>query len=284
MSALLGLLLTLLLSPVHGVLKRTATPPMGWNTFNAYGCTSTSNKSRRTRRHLVRRYSMEQWDIWQGDLSDRKQVLGIANWKDEDQSVLVNLQSLGIDSANVRDPWNEKDMGSRSGVQTFHLTKHELQLLVLSDIVETNTPLFFSTGYRGPSQGTVTGTATVTACADPSGCQWRSRVQNLGHGSTVTFNGVSTQSFGTKLMGIDFANFDVQNDNVRQVDITVNGATKSFQVPLMGQSWNEYGCLYVDMPGFYAAQRFGGKGPNQVVFGAPSDRWAPDLVGFEVYE
>jgi hypothetical protein len=27
-----------------------------------------------------------------------------------------------------------------------------------------------------------------------------------------------------------------------------------------------------------------GQGPNTVVFGAPSDRWAPDLVGFEVYE
>jgi alpha-galactosidase len=232
--------------------------------------------------NLARRYSVEQWDIWQGDLSDGKQVLGIANWKNEDQSVQVNLQSLGIDSANMRDPWNEKDMGPHSGVQTFNLAKHELQLWVLSDIVKTNTSLFMSTGYRDPSQGTVAGTATVTACSDPSGCQWRSRVQNLSHGSTVTFNGIATQGWGTKLMGIDFANFDVQNDNVRQVDITVNGVTKPFQVPLMGQSWNEYGRLYVDMPGFHAGAL--GQGPSTVVFGAPADAWAPDLVGFEVYE
>jgi alpha-galactosidase len=53
MAVLLGLLLTLLLSPVHGILKRTATPPMGWNTFNAYGCNINEDQVKTNAQALV---------------------------------------------------------------------------------------------------------------------------------------------------------------------------------------------------------------------------------------
>jgi alpha-galactosidase len=53
MSILLGLLLTLLVSPVYGVLKRTWTPQMGWNTFNAYGCNINEEQVRMNAQALV---------------------------------------------------------------------------------------------------------------------------------------------------------------------------------------------------------------------------------------
>jgi alpha-galactosidase len=53
MSILLGLLLTLLVSPVYGVLKRTWTPQMGWNTFNAYGCNINEEQVKMNAQALV---------------------------------------------------------------------------------------------------------------------------------------------------------------------------------------------------------------------------------------
>ena len=52
---------------------------------------------------LIRRYTEEEWDLWAGELSGSRMVLGIANWKNEPQTVSVNLAALGVQEANARD-------------------------------------------------------------------------------------------------------------------------------------------------------------------------------------
>lgn len=54
---------------------------------------------------LVQRYTEEQYDIWLGDLSGNKKVLGVANWKGEDRNINFDLRTIGIEAADVRDPW-----------------------------------------------------------------------------------------------------------------------------------------------------------------------------------
>lgn len=227
--------------------------------------------------NLVRRYA-EEWDVWHGELSGGKQVLGIANWKAQNRNVQFDLRSMGIESADVRDPWTPQDMGRRSGLQTFDLNAHELKLWVLSNIEMTKTPPS-STGYHHAVDGTLTGSAKSDYCTG-SDCKYGSRVRYLGRGSTATYSSVSAKTPGTKVMGIDFVNFDHSDNNIRKINIAINSASsKSWAVPLSGQSWNEYTRLNIEIDGFK-------DGANTVVFSGvgDDDGWAPDVVGFDVYE
>jgi alpha-galactosidase len=224
--------------------------------------------------HLVRRFTDEEWDVWRGDLSGGKQVLGIANWKNQSRDIEFDLRSIGIESANVRDPWTPKDIGRRHGTQSFDLNAHELKLWVLSNIEKIKNPPK-STGYHNAVNGTRTGSAIRTECRD---CQYLSRVQYLGKGSTLTFSYVSTKTPGKKLMGIDFVNFDHDDNNIRRINVAVNGGSpKGWAVPLSGQSWKEYWRLNIEVDGFKS-------GENTIVFSGAGDGWAPDMVGFDIFE
>ncbi|KAK7734293.1 hypothetical protein SLS53_007943 [Cytospora paraplurivora] len=243
---------------------------------------------------LVRRYTTEQYDIWAAELSGSRLVLGLANWYNGSQSVSMSLPAdLGIASATARDVWAAQDLGTINNTYTTTLSGHELRLLVLSDIVNATVGTPQSIGYYTAStNATLSGAATVVSCSTGECLPAGSKVGNIGKGESaaaVTFSGVATNSAGTKLLGVDFINYDVAlatawewGDNTRNLTVAVNEAGVNgtrFAFPISGGDWYDTGRLYVYVDGFVA-----GDG-NEVIFTASGDdQWAPDLVGFEIYE
>ncbi|KAL1860551.1 hypothetical protein Daus18300_009184 [Diaporthe australafricana] len=244
---------------------------------------------------LVRRYTTEQYDVWAGELSGSRTVLGLANWNNASQSVTVSLPAdLGIASAAGRDVWAAKDLGTLSGSYTTTLAGHELRLIVLSSIVNATSGTQKSAGYYTAATGsTRSGAAAVVACPSGQCLPAGSKVGNIGQGqaaAAVTFGNVTAKSAGKKLLGVDFIHYDAAlgtawglGDNTRNMTISVNkaaGTGTRFAFPLSGGDWYDSGRLYVYVDGFQAG------GSNQVIFTASgtAQTWAPDLVGFEVYE
>lgn len=250
---------------------------------------------------LVRRDTAAQYDIWLGALSgDARLVLGLANWANDSQRVTVRLPAdLGLAAAAAaRDVWAHADLGALNGSYTTTLAGHELRLLVLSGVVNATAGVQTPAGpyYAAAAAGraTLSGAAAVVACAAGQCLPAGSKVGHIGEGqaaAAVTFAGVTAATAGTKLMGIDFVNYDValesawgNGDNTRNMTIAVNKAASSagtrVAFPLSGGNWYESGRLYVYVDGFTAGAS------NTVVFTASGDAatWAPDLVGFEVFE
>ncbi|KAH9876410.1 hypothetical protein J1614_003541 [Plenodomus biglobosus] len=231
---------------------------------------------------LVRRYTEEQWDVWLGDLADARKVLGIANWKNDTQSVGVDLESLGIKSATARDVWAANDLGDVTGVQNIDLAGHELRIWVLSDIVTADA--LKPTAYNSASNATTSGTARVVTCSTGTCLPTGSKIGELSSSSSVTFPNVVSGSEGVVLLGVDFINYDYAfttawefGDNVRNMTIAVNGgAAKRWAFPLSGGNWEESGRLNVEVDGFAIGAN------NTVVFTGFGSGMAPDLVGFEI--
>lgn len=231
---------------------------------------------------LVRRNSEKEWDVWLGELSGSRQVLGIANWKNDSQSVSVDLKTLGIATAQARDIWAAKDLGEVSGIQDVSLAGHQLKLWLLSDI-DAAAPLT-SAGYYDAAQATLSGSARTSKCPDGTCLPTGTKVEGIGQTSRAVFNNVTAPTNGTNLMGIDFINYDYAfttawglGDNIRNATIAVNGqkATR-LAFPLSGGNWNESLRLFVESDGFMK-----GSG-NEVTFAGFSDNIAPHLVGFEL--
>lgn len=251
---------------------------------------------------LVRRYTTEQYDVFLGALSGNRLVLGLANWLNDSQTVTVRLPAdLGIASATALDAWQQEQQDTPVALNdtyTTTLAGHELRLLVLSDIVNATHGIQTPVGpyYAAAHNASLSGDALVVACSSSAGecLPVGSKVGNIGQGDTaaaVTFAGVQATTAGTKLLGIDFCNYDVAldsawgyGDNTRNMTIAVNQEDAAngtrFSFPLSGGDWYDSGRLYVYVDGFEAGAA------NQVVFTSyGSDAtWAPDLVGFEVFE
>lgn len=232
---------------------------------------------------LVRRYTEEEWDIWAGELSDSRLVLGVANWRNDSQTVKVDLAAAGVASADARDIWAAKDLGQLSGVQTLELSGHELKLFVLSDIVNATAPK--SASYHSVGDAVVGGAAKLQSCGENECLPVNSKVVDLAGEASVGFSGVQASSAGAKLLGVDFINYELAlgtawnwGSNTRNMTISVNGGEpKRWAFPISGGNWFETGRLTVEVDGFK-------EGENEVVFGASTDSFAPDLVGFEVFE
>lgn len=244
---------------------------------------------------LIRRFTTEQYDVWAGELSGSRMILGLSNWYNDSQSVTISLPAdLGIASATARNVWAAEDLGTLNSTYKTTLSGHELRLIILSDIVNATSGTQQSIGYYTAStDATLSGAAAVVTCSSGTCLPAGSKVGNIGQGestASVTFSGITATSAGTKLLGVDFINYDVAlatawglGDNTRNMTIAVNapaGNGTRFAFPISGGNWYDTGRLYVYVDGFVA-----GDG-NEVVFTAFGDEetWAPDLVGFEVLE
>ncbi|KAI0485196.1 glycoside hydrolase superfamily [Xylariaceae sp. FL0804] len=233
---------------------------------------------------LIRRYTEEQWDIWAGELSDSRQVLAVANWLNDTQTVEVDLADVNVSSASARDVWAAEDLGTISGTQSFELAGHELRLLVLSDMVAANsTPV--SSGYYAASNATYAGSAAEVACNVTECLPTGTKASLPSSGANVTFASVAASSDGQKLLGVDFVNYDISLDtswdwgsNTRNMTVAVNGGTaKRWAYPISGGNWWQSDRMLIEVDGFTA-------GENEVVFAVYGDYAAPDLVGFELFE
>lgn len=235
---------------------------------------------------LIRRFTEEQYDIFSGNLSGSRVVVGIANWSNRGQTISFDFGSvLGIKSAAAYDVWAAKNLGSLSGTQKFTLGGHELRLLILSGITHGgNTGK--SNGYINASSAKFSGPAHVTSCSSSQCLPTHNKVSNVIPGASVTLSNVKAISAGTKLVGVDFINYDValesawtDGTNTRNMTISVNGGTpKRWAFPISGGDWYDTGRLNIELGGFKA-----GSG-NTIVFAPSGNGNAPDLVGFEVYE
>jgi alpha-galactosidase len=226
---------------------------------------------------LVRRYTIEEWDIWLGELSSSRKIIGLANWRNQSRSVSVDLASLGISSAMARDVWAAKDAGTLSGTQTVNLAAHELKLWILSNITTANTP---SSTYYEAASAKLAGGSSVTTCSSGDCLPVGKKVSNVG---SVTFSSVKSKS--TKaLIGVDFINYDYAfttawdwGSNIRNMTIAVNGGSaKRWAFPLSGEDWYQTGRLNVEVEGLK-------NGSNSIVFANINKAYAPDLVGIEVF-
>ena len=84
---------------------------------------------------LIRRYTEEEYDIFAGNLSGSRKVIGVANWSNSSKSVDIDLQLVGVQrSGNIRDVWAAKDIGPYEGALKVDLEGHEAKLLILSDL------------------------------------------------------------------------------------------------------------------------------------------------------
>jgi alpha-galactosidase len=233
---------------------------------------------------LVRRNTENEWDIWLGELSGSRQVIGVANWKNDSQIVNFDLASLGIASGQARDIWAAKNVGVISGTQNITLAGHELRLWVLSNIT-VSAPLK-STTYYNAAKARTKGSARVSTCLAGTCLPTGTRVGNIVAGAGVTFSNVTARSAGKKLIGVDFINYDYAfgtawgwGDNARNMTVAINGRqAKRWAFPLSGGSWNESGRLVIEADGFTQGAQ------NVVTFEAFRQNSAPDLVGFEVLE
>ena len=239
---------------------------------------------------LIRRYTEEEWDVWAGNLSGSRMVVALANWKNSSSCVSVDLGSvLGIASAKARDVWSGKEVGAISGHYQKTLKGHQLHVLVLSDIVRA-AAVPKPTEYYAAADAILSGAATKVSCASNQCLPSHRKVGNMGQGSgaaAVTFNNVIAITDGRKLLGVDFINYDVAlasawsgGTNTRNMTISVNsGRPKRWAFPISGGNWYETGRLMVEVDGLKAGDN------NSVEFRAFGDgSWAPDLVGFEVFE
>jgi alpha-galactosidase len=235
-----------------------------------------------TAARLVARYTEEEWDVWAGELSGGRKVLGVANWKNETQTVNVDLRLAGVASATTRDVWAHAD-SAISGVETFELKAHELRLLVLSDIEAVEVPSPSGAYYSVENAVIEGGSARLVECGAGECLPNGVKVGNIDRGANVTFSDIEAPVDGSDFVGIDFINYDYHHtigdweSNTRNMTVAVNDETpKRWAFPLAGGDWTETGRLTVELDGFVKG------GANKVVFGGVTpNRWAPDLVGFE---
>ncbi|KAK7419250.1 hypothetical protein QQX98_003402 [Neonectria punicea] len=234
---------------------------------------------------LVLRYTEEEWDLWAGQLSGSRTVVGIANWRNNSQTVEVDLGVLGIAKADARDIWAVNDVGTVSGVETVDLAGHEMKLWILSNIESTKPPQ--STGYYSAGDATLAGSATISKCGNDDCLPTNLKVGNIGPGAKVAFDSVGAFSSGTKLVGVDYINYEYAfhsawewGSNTRNMTISVNGGeAKRWAFPISGRDWYETGRLTIEVDGFVDGEE------NSLVFAvSEGDEWAPDLVGLELFE
>lgn len=231
---------------------------------------------------LIRRYTEEGYDIWAGNLSEGRKVVGIANWVNGTLDVPFDLVSVGVSSAgNARDIWAAEDLGPQSGTLNLSLAGHELKLLVLSDIEAAPTPT--QLGYYNVTSAALEGNATIVGCGANDCAPVGSKVISTGSTATVTFSNVDAGSAGgEKLLVVDYINYDIsldEGDNTLNMTVSVNGDTpKLWSFPISGGDPWETGSMTILVEGFFDGA------DNDVTFGGPEKGSAPDLVGFTLTE
>lgn len=241
---------------------------------------------------LVRRYTEEGYDVYAGELSDGRMVLGVANWLNTTRTVEIELVDvLGIEAARGRDVWAHRTVGRLSRKYRTRLEGHEMRLLVLSDIVYAQDKRKVSSYYLA-SQAALSGNASVVECPSGLCLPAGAKVTNIGSGpsnAAVTFEDVLATTSGTKTVLLDYINYDIawesswkkpQGTSTRNVTISVNeGPATRWALPISGGNWFDTGRLAMEIAGFE-------KGNNTVEFRAVDGMsvFAPDIVGFTLAE
>ena len=212
-------------------------------------------------------------DLWSGDLADGDVAVLVADLSNKARSLSVQLSSLGIQSATIKDLW--------AGTTTQNAASFSKQVnargslaLRLSNIKRTSTTTNYN--YISASTGSLAAGANIQSC---SGCTSTNKVGNIGGPSNgaLTLSNIRT-SQATQIVRFDYVNGEVGylggSNNERLASISVNGgAAQTVSFPLTGYNWDK------DVLKSYAVELsgFSTTGANSIVIKGVGSAYAPDF-------
>jgi len=80
-----------------------------------------------------RLYQSADIDVWTKPLSGGRVAVGLFNRAWGPRDISVDLSEIGFKGgANVRDVWQQQDLGHKSGVVTSSVPRHGVALLIVS--------------------------------------------------------------------------------------------------------------------------------------------------------
>jgi alpha-galactosidase len=214
-------------------------------------------------------------DLWSGDLANGDVAVLAVDLSNARRTLTVQLSSLGIASATIKDLWS----GTTTTGASFskQVNAHGSVALRLSNIKRTSTTTNYK--YISASTGSLAAGAKIQSC---SGCTSTNKVGNLGGSSNgaLTLSNIRT-SQATQTVRFDYINGDVgyafggdNRSNERLASISVNGgAAKTVSFPLSGYNWDR------DVTKGYAVELsgFSTTGTNSIVIKGVGSAYAPDF-------
>ncbi|KAF1927696.1 carbohydrate-binding module family 35 protein [Didymella exigua CBS 183.55] len=210
-------------------------------------------------------------DLWSGDLANGDIAVLVVDLSNAARTLTVQLSSLGIASATIKDLW----AGTTTTGSSFskQVNAHGSLALRLSNIRRTTTTTNYT--YISASTGSLAAGANIQTC---SGCTSTNKVGNLGGPSNgaLTLSNIRT-SQATQVVRFDYINGEVGfggSTNERLASISVNGGTaKTVSFPLTGYNWDK------DVLKSYAVELsgFSTTGTNTIVIKGVGNAYAPDF-------
>ena len=223
---------------------------------------------------LVQRWTNDH-DLWVGNLANGDKAVLVVDTSNTTRTLSVNLASLGISSANVKDLWTG---ATSTGVSSFSASvrAHGSLALRLSNIRSATAAQSRLTWIEAES-GTIASGAATGSC---SGCSGSTKVGFIGgsNNGRLTLSDIRT-SQATQSVRFNFINGEVgflggSTNNERFASISVNGgAARTVSFPLSGYNWERdvYANYTVELSGFSTT------GTNTITISGSGSSYGPDL-------
>lgn len=211
-------------------------------------------------------------DLWSGDLANGDVAVLVVDLSNATRTLSVQLSTLGIQSATIKDLWSGKTTTGSSYSKPTNA--HGSLALRLSNIKSISSMTKYN--YISASTGSLAGGADIQSCA---GCTSNNKVGNLGGPSNgaLTLSNIRT-SQATQIVRFDYINAEVGylggSNNERLASVSVNGAAaQTVSFPLTGYNWVE------DVSKGYAVELsgFSTTGTNTIVVKGVGSGYAPDI-------
>lgn len=198
--------------------------------------------------------------IWFIDAGDGTYYVGIFNLDDVAVNVTVPWREIGLSGVSqVRDLWNQIDLGAQPIGFTTELDGHAARLLRVT--AANYTPPSGGTSYEA-EDATLSGNAKPAGCAPCSGGE-KVGGMSLGIGNTTTFN-VNVATAGTYLMQVD----SMTGGNLRSFIYSVNNG--------LPQTFDSGGGSFF-LPESSTVPVILAAGNNTIRFGPSQKGYSPDL-------
>lgn len=212
-------------------------------------------------------------DLWSGDLANGDVAVLVVDTSNARRTLTVQLSSLGIDSATIKDLWSGATTQNAASFSK-QVNAHGSVALRLSNIKRSSTAAT-KYNYVSASTGSIASGANIQSC---SGCTSTNKVGNIGGSSNgaLTLSNIRT-SQATQTVRFDYINCEVGymgGTNERMASVSVNGgAAKTVSFPLSGYNWDK------DVTKSYAVELsgFSTTGTNTIVIKGVNGGYGPDL-------
>ncbi len=149
--------------------------------------------------------------VWRVQNADGSYTVALFNLDKHSAIVEANWSTLGFTgSAQVRDSWSGKNLGTHDDSWFAKLPAHGTRLLNVK-------PKRAATSYEAEAAGnTLTGSAKISGC---EGCAGGLKVGDLGEGASVALKGIQVAKAGTYDVTVSYTD----GSDGRQIGIAANG-------------------------------------------------------------